>query len=163
MSNWSTHSILCLWCHKRCLAHGGCSIHFLWGNQKYIGSDSGCCCSVAKSHPTLWGPMDCSRSGFSVPHHLPEFAQVHVHWISDATQPSHLPLPSSPSAFNLSQHQGLFQWVDDWLHQAPKVLELQLLTVHRFVILRAHVALCFLSSLCSQITLIMHKSAWFSC
>ena len=42
---------------------------------------------------------------------IPEFAQTHVHWVSDAIQPSH-PL-SSPSslALNLSQHQGLFQWV----------------------------------------------------
>ena len=55
--------------------------------------------------------MDCSTPGFPVPHHVPEFAQVHVHWISDAIQPSHPLLPSSLSAFNLSQHQGLFQWV----------------------------------------------------
>ena len=55
--------------------------------------------------------MDCSMPGFSVPYHLLEFAQVHVQWISDAIQPS-LPLsPSSPSAFSLSQHQSLFQWV----------------------------------------------------
>ena len=40
-----------------------------------------------------------------------EFAQTHVHWVGDAIQPSCLLLPSSPSAFNLSQHQGLFQWV----------------------------------------------------
>ena len=46
----------------------------------------------------------------SVSHHLLEFAQVYVHWLSDAIQPSHTLLPSS-SAFNLSQHQGLFQWV----------------------------------------------------
>ena len=55
--------------------------------------------------------MDCSTSGFPVPHHLPEFAQVHVHWISDAIQPSHPLSPPSPPALNLSQHQGLFQWV----------------------------------------------------
>ena len=54
--------------------------------------------------------MNCSMPGLPVPHHLPEFAQVHVHWISDVIQPSHLLLPSS-SAPNLSQHQGLFQWV----------------------------------------------------
>ena len=58
------HTQFRLWCHERCLAHGGCSIHFLWGNQKYIRSDSGCCCSGAKSRPTLCGPMDCSRSRF---------------------------------------------------------------------------------------------------
>ena len=40
----------------------------------------------------------------------PEFAQVYVHWISDAIHLSHPLSPSSPSAFNLSQHQGFFQW-----------------------------------------------------
>ena len=48
--------------------------------------------------------MDCSTPGLSVLHHLPEFAQVHVHCISDAVEPSHLLTPSSPSALNLSQH-----------------------------------------------------------
>ena len=55
--------------------------------------------------------MDCSTPGLPVLHHLPEFAQTHVHWVGDAIQPSH-PLSSpSPPAFSLSQHQGLFQWV----------------------------------------------------
>ena len=55
--------------------------------------------------------MDCSIQGSSVLHYLPEFAQIHVPWVSDAMQPSHtLPL-LSPFAFDLSQHQGLFQWV----------------------------------------------------
>ena len=48
--------------------------------------------------------MDCSMPGLSVPHHLLKFAQVHVHCISDAIQPSHLLMPSSP-AFNLSQQE----------------------------------------------------------
>ena len=55
--------------------------------------------------------MDCSVPGFSVPHHLPKFAQVHVHCISDAIQTSHPLMPSSPSVLSLSQHQVLFQWV----------------------------------------------------
>ena len=46
---------------------------------------------------------------FPVLHHLPKFAQVHVHGIGDAIQPSHSQTLSSPSALNLSQHQGLFQ------------------------------------------------------
>ena len=66
--------------------------------------------------------MDCSTPGLPVPHHLLEFAQVHVHCIGDAIQLSHPLVPSSPSAFNLSQHQGLFQWS---LQQVTKVLELQ--------------------------------------
>jgi len=55
--------------------------------------------------------MDCSTPGFRVHHQLPELAQTHVHRVGDAIQPSH-PLSSpSPPAFNLSQHQGLFQLV----------------------------------------------------
>ena len=79
--------------------------------------------SVSKSCLTLHDPMDCSMTGFPVLHHLPEFAQLHVHWVSNAIQPSYPLLPSS-SAFNLSQYQGLFQWVS-CLHQVAKVLELQ--------------------------------------
>ena len=76
-----------------------------------VKSGEGCYCSVTKSCPTLHDPMDCSTPGFPVPHHLPEFVQVHAHWVSDAIPPSH-PLSSpSHSAFNISQHQGLFQWV----------------------------------------------------
>ena len=54
-----------------------------------------------------------------------EFAQTHVHRVGDAIQPSHPLLSPSPSTFNLSQHQGLFQWVSS-LHQMARVLELQL-------------------------------------
>ena len=66
-------------------------------------------CLVSQLCPTLCNSMDCRMPGFPVLQHLPEFAQTHVHWVGDAIQPS-LPL-SSPSAFNPSQHQGLFQWV----------------------------------------------------
>ena len=83
-----------------------------------------CCCSGAKSCPALHGPMYCSMPGFPVPHHLVEFAQVHVHWIGDAIQPSPSLSPSS-SAFSLSQHQGLFQWVS-CSQQVAKVLDCQL-------------------------------------
>ena len=65
--------------------------------------------SVAQSCLTLCDPMDCSTPGFPVHHQLLEPTQTHVHCISDAIQPSHLlSYPSSP-AFNLSQHQSLFQ------------------------------------------------------
>ena len=58
-------------------------------------------------------------------HCLQEFAQIHVHWVSDAIQPSH-PLPSpSPLAFNLSQHQGLFKWVGS-SHQVANGLDFRL-------------------------------------
>ena len=68
--------------------------------------------------------MDCSTQGFPVYHQLPELAQTHVHRVDDAIQPSH-PLSSPSTAFNLSQHQGLFQGVSS-LHQVDKVLEFQL-------------------------------------
>ena len=67
---------------------------------------------------SLW-PMDCSTPGFSVHHQLLELAQTHVHWVSDAIQPSHPLLSPSPPAFNLAHHQGLFQWVSS-SHQVAK-------------------------------------------
>ena len=70
-------------------------------------------------------PMDCIIPGFPVHNQRPELAQTQVHWVGDASQPSH-PLSSpSPPAFNLSQHQGLFQWVSS-SQQVAKVLEFQL-------------------------------------
>ena len=81
--------------------------------------------SVAQLCPTLCDPMDCSFPGFPVHHQLLELAQTHVHWVGDAIQPS-CPLSSpSPPAFNLSYHQGLFQWVS-YSHQVARVLEFQL-------------------------------------
>ena len=81
--------------------------------------------SVTQSCPTLCDPINRSMSGFPVHHQLPEFTQTHVHRVSDAIQPSH-PLSSpSPPAPNLSQHEGLFQWVHS-SHEVAKVLEFQL-------------------------------------
>ena len=80
---------------------------------------------VAQSCPTLCNPMNCSTPGFPVHHQLLELTQTHVYQVGDTIQPSH-PLSSPfPPAFNLSQHQGLFQWVSS-LHQVAKVLEFQL-------------------------------------
>ena len=50
--------------------------------------------------PTLWDCMDCSTSGFPALHYLLELAQIHVHWVGDAIQPSHFLSPSSLPAFN---------------------------------------------------------------
>ena len=81
--------------------------------------------SVPQSCPARCNPMDCSTPGLPVHHQLPEFTQTHVHRVGDAIQPVH-PLSSpSPPAFNLSQHQGLFQWVGS-SHQVAKVWEFQL-------------------------------------
>ena len=69
-------------------------------NTKFVGNGKEdyvliCCCSVAQSCPTLCNPMDCSRPGLSVLHHLLELAQIHVHWVGDAIQPSHSVIPFS--------------------------------------------------------------------
>ena len=67
--------------------------------------------------------LDSAEAGprhFPVLHYLLKFTQTHVHWVNDAIQPSHPLSPASP-AFNLSQHQGLFQWVSS-SHQVAKVL-----------------------------------------
>ena len=81
--------------------------------------------SVAQLCPTLCDPMNHSTPGLLVHHQLLEFTQTHVHWVSDATQPSH-PLSSpSPPALNLSQHQGLFKWVS-FSHEVATVLDFQL-------------------------------------
>ena len=70
-------------------------------------------------------PRDCSMPGFPVLYYVTESTQAHVHWVGDAIQTSHPLLSSSSPTFNLSQHQGLFQWVTSF-HQVAKVLELQL-------------------------------------
>ena len=81
--------------------------------------------SVTQSCLTLCDPMNCSTPDLPVHHQLPESTQTHVHWVSDAIQTFHSLSSLSPPAFNLSQHQGLFQWVSS-SHQVAKVLELQL-------------------------------------
>ena len=83
-----------------------------------------CPCSVAKSCPTPCYPIDCSTPVFLVLHHLLELAQTQIHLVGDAIQPSCSLSSPSPPDFNLSQHQGLFQWVSS-SHQVAKLLELQ--------------------------------------
>ena len=76
------------------------------------------------SRVQLCDSLDYSMPGFPVHHQLPEFAQTHIHRVSDSIQPSHILSSPSPPAFNLWQHQGLFHWVSS-SHQVAKVLELQ--------------------------------------
>ena len=98
-----------------------------WGINTRTLSISVCCCSVAQSCPALYDPMDCSMPGFSVLHHefaqthvhFMKFAQTHVHWVGDAISLSHPLLPPSPPALNLSQHQGLLQWIGSFI-RCPK-------------------------------------------
>ena len=89
--------------------------------QYYVGAVMIQFSSVIQSCPTLCNPTNPCTSGLPVYHQLPEFTQTHVHWVSDAIQPSH-PLSSpSPPTLNLSQHLGLFKWVRS-LHQLAKVM-----------------------------------------
>ena len=60
----------------------------IWLQRPDWGTAVGCL--VTQLFSTLCGPMDCSTPGFLVLHHLPEFAQTHVHGVGDAIQPSHL-------------------------------------------------------------------------
>ena len=125
--SWWSPSVTVMFCHH----------NPLWdGEDKYYHSDiteriarlkekTVNCWSVAKSCPTLCDPMDCNTPGFPVLHHLLEFAQTHVHQVSDAIQPPHPLLPHSFPALNLSQHQGFFPWVSS-SYQVAKVLEFQL-------------------------------------
>ena len=57
-------------------------------NNCTVCSKACCYCSVAQLCLTLCDPTNRSMPGFPVLHYLPEFAQTHVHWVSDAIQPS---------------------------------------------------------------------------
>ena len=107
------------------------------------------CCSVANwTCLTLCNPMNCNIPGFPLLHCLLKFAQTHVHWVGDNIQLAHPPLPPSPPALNLSQHQGLFQWVG--FYQVAKVLEFQLQEQSLQWILRVDLRLTSLTSLLSK-------------
>ena len=85
------------------------------------------CCSFSR----IWlfvipWTAACQYCQWTAFHSLLEFTQTHVHWVSDAIQPSHPLSPLSPPILNLSQEQGLVQWVSS-SHQVAKVLEHQLL------------------------------------
>ena len=74
---------------------------------------------------TLCDPMDCNTPDFPVLHHLPRFAQTHVHWVGEDIQLFYRLSPHTPPKFNISQLQVLFQWVSS-SHQVAKISELQL-------------------------------------
>ena len=89
--------------------------------------------SVTLLCPTFCDPMDCSMPGFPVHHQLLELAQIHVHQVSDAIQPSHPLLSPSPPAFNLSQLQGLsnesvlsIRWPKCWTSASASVLPMNI-------------------------------------
>ena len=75
-----------------------------WSTESFY-----CCyCPVAKLRLTLFNPKYCSMQGFPVLHSLPEIAQTHVQWVSDAIQPSLSLSTPSPPALKLSHHQDIF-------------------------------------------------------
>ena len=113
----------------KCISNGNSETKYhirlcgLWSLALLLGSVQ--LSSVAHSCLTLCDPMECSKPCFPVHHRLSELAQTQVYQFSDAIQTSH-PLSSpSPSAFNLSKHQGLLQWAISSNHVAM-VLELWL-------------------------------------
>ena len=110
-------------CRQRC-----CLLPVLWQSKLEKATDGFSLefqfSSVAHLCPTICNPMIRSTPGLPVHHQLLECTQTHVHWVSDAIQPSHPLLSPSPPAFNLSQHQDLFKWVRS-SHQVAKVLEFQ--------------------------------------
>ena len=85
--------------------------------------------SVVQSCPTLCDPMDCSTPGFPVHHHLPELAQIHVHWVANAIQPSYpllssSPLPSIFPSIRVFSHEPVLciKWPKYWISASASVL-----------------------------------------
>ena len=97
---------------------------FIWYSFSAVCSMNLVCNLLLFGPFVLSDPMDCSTSGFPVLHCFPEFAQTHVNWVGDTIQPSYPLWSPSPPSFNLSQPQGLSQWLSS-SHQVAKVLELQ--------------------------------------
>ena len=92
------------------------SCGYLWEGEKNWSVQFS---SVAQSRPTVFDPMDCSTPGIPVHHQLLELTQTYVHRVRDVIQLSHPLMSPSPPAFNLSQHQGLFQGASS-SHQVAK-------------------------------------------
>ena len=131
--NWSNKHIaaflkndhLTMW-KCRYFQHWMWFLTFMFSNLQIFYTDSVQFSLVAQSRLTLCNLMNHSTPGLPVHHQLLEFTETHVHWVGDAdSQWSHPLLSPSPPTFNLSQHQGIFQWVSS-LHQVAKVLEFQL-------------------------------------
>ena len=105
-----------------------CRVH---GFQPLSGNWDPACLTVQFSHSVMSDYLQPHGLQHSRPpcpsltHRVSLFWLTQLHWVSDAIQPSYPLLSLSPPAFDLSQHQGLFQWVSA-SHQVTKVLELQL-------------------------------------
>ena len=79
-------------------------------------------CSVMSDSVTPW---TAARQAFLSFTNYRSLLKLDVHLVGDAIQPSNALSSPSPPAFNLSQHQGLFQEVSS-SHQVAKILEFQL-------------------------------------
>ena len=95
--------------------------------KKYIYIYASVLLLLSRCHVFLLATLWTAAHLASLSHCLPEFAQMHIHWVGDAIQPSHSLLSPSVPALSISQHQGLFQWVSS-LHQVGKILELSFST-----------------------------------
>ena len=102
---------------------GQATVHGVTESQTWLSTHK--YVQFSRSVSRLCNPMDCSMPGLPVHHQLLEFTQTHAHWVGDAIQPSHSLSSPSPPAFSVSQHQGLFQWVNS-SHEVAKALEFQL-------------------------------------
>ena len=105
------------WCWRSAAA-AACDLILVEGDGKHPSVQS-------LSHVWLFATVDYSTPALPVHQQLLEFTQTHVHWVSDAIQPSNpLSSPSSPTD-NLSKHQCIFKWVSS-SYQVAKVLKFQL-------------------------------------
>ena len=102
---WRIQGLSSPWGHKESdtTERLSLSLHYVFSSVQFS--------SVTQSCLILCDPMNYSTPGLPIHHQLPEFTQTHVHGVGDVIQPSHPLLSPSPLAFNLSQHQGLFQRV----------------------------------------------------
>ena len=92
-----------------------------------------CCCSVTQLCPTLWDLMECTTPGFPVLYYLPNFALTHIHWVSDAIQPSHslsgpLSCPRSFPASGSFSNESAFhnRWPKYWSFNLASVLPMNI-------------------------------------
>ena len=106
-------------------------VRHTWANFTHISQLWNTVVVQSLSCVRLSDPMDCSTPCLPILHYLLEFAGTHIHWVGDAIEPSYPLLPSSPFAFNLSQHHGLFWWVGS-SHHVAIVLELHHPSFHNF-------------------------------
>ena len=111
--------------------------------------------SVAQLCPTLCDPMDCSTPGIPVHHQLPEFTQIHVHWVSDAIQPSHpLSSPAPPTSYNYSEMNDINNCIEEilaiWTRYEMLYILLTFLKLSRKLKAKIKCSICLQFSFCHR-------------